>query len=296
MGNSTSSPAIPRAYNSGGRSVRDSRADTCSRRRCRFGRAGVVRVAQVDGHGAVAALFRVRHCRIDRGAHAVALRAFADGDNRLCERQTRFRHPDEFHRARRGFRLQHRNRVRQAYILAGMGNNPPRDEFRVNTGINQPCEPRQRRVAVRAAQGLAERAEHVIIQTFVAANHGLLDGFLRDSKGDVDDALCVGGRREHSKLYRTERRAGITARNSSDMAQRIVIGGDFHLPIAALRVVDSAAHGGQHVTFRQRLKLEYAAAADNCGRHGHHRVFRRRADKADNPPLDGGQDAVALRL
>lgn len=236
---------------------------------------GVVRVAQVDGHGAVTALFRVRHRRIDRGAHAVALRAFADGDNRLCERQARFRHPNEFHRARRGFRLQHRNRIRQPNILAGMGNNPPRNEFRVNAGINQPCEPRQRRVTVRAAQGLAERAEHVIIQTFVAANHGLLDGFLRNGKGNVDDALCVGGRREDSKLYRTERRAGIAARDSRDMAQRIVIGDDVHLPIAALRVVDGAAHGGQHVPFRQRLELEYAAAADDSGRHGHHRVFRR---------------------
>jgi len=34
---------------------------------------GVERVAQVDGHSAVTALFRVRHRRIDRGAHAVAL-------------------------------------------------------------------------------------------------------------------------------------------------------------------------------------------------------------------------------
>ena len=93
-----------------------------------------------------------------------------------------------------------------------------------------------------------------------------------------------------------ERRAGITARDSRDMAQRIVIGDDMHLPIAALRVVDGAAHGGQHVPFRQRLELEYAAAADDSGRHGHHRVFRRRADKADDTPLDGGQDAVTLRL
>ena len=112
----------------------------------------------------------------------------------------------------------------------------------------------------------------------------------------MDAALCVGGCRKHSKLYRTERRAGIAARDSRDMAQRIVIGDDMHLPIAALRVVDGAAHGGQHVTFRQRLELEYAAAADDSGRHGHHRVFRRRADKADDPPLNGGQDAVALRL
>ena len=177
-----------------------------------------------------------------------------------------------------------------------MGNNPPRNEFRVNASINQPCEPRQRRVTVRAAQGLAERAEHVIIQTFVAANHGLLDGFLRNGKGNVDDALCVGGCRKHSKLYRTERCAGITARDSRNMAQRIVIGGDFHLPIASLRVIDGAAHGGQHIPFRQRFKLEYAAAADDSGRHGHHRVFRRRADKADDPPLNGGQDAVTLRL
>ena len=81
----------------------------------------------------------------------------------------------------------------------------------------------------------------------------------------MDDALRVGGCREDSKLYRTERRAGITARDSRDMAQRIVIGDDMHLPIAALRVVDGAAHGGQHVPFRQRLELEYAGVMDTIG-------------------------------
>ena len=60
----------------------------------------------------------------------------------------------------------------------------------------------------------------------------------------MDAALCVGGRREDSKLYRTKRRAGIAARDSRDMAQRIVIGDDVHLPIAALRVVDGAAQTG----------------------------------------------------
>lgn len=152
-----------------------------------------------------------------------------------------------------------------------MGNNPPRNEFRFNAGINQPCEPRQRRVTVRAAQGLAERAEHVIIQTFVTANHGLLDGFLRNGKGDVDNALCVGGCRKHSKLHRTERRAGIAARDSRDMAQRIVIGDDMHLPIASLRVVDGAAHSSQHVrsvsgsNWNTRQRLTIAGVMDTIG-------------------------------
>ena len=65
---------------------------------------------------------------------------------------------------------------------------------------------------------------------------------------------------------------------------------------AALRVRQGAAHGAHDIRLRQGEKLKDPAPAHNRRRHGHHGIFRSGADEANGSPLNGREDAVALRF
>lgn len=104
--------------------------------------SGVVRIPQMNRHGAETALFRICDGLIQRHDDRVGFRAFADRDDRLCHRQPRFRQADGFQRLRRGDGLQHGRRVCQTHVLAGMRNDSPSDQPRIDACIQQPREPR----------------------------------------------------------------------------------------------------------------------------------------------------------
>ena len=53
------------------------------------------------------------------------------------------------------------------------------DQARVDAGVVQASKPRKSSIAVRAAKGLAEGAEHIVIQALVAAEHRFLNALLR---------------------------------------------------------------------------------------------------------------------
>ncbi|MPN13507.1 hypothetical protein SDC9_160828 [bioreactor metagenome] len=80
------------------------------------------------------------------------------------------------------------------------------------------------------------------------------------------------------------------------MAQRVIIHGHIHRAKTVFLIRDSPSERGFNVRFTQRLKGKQTAAADNGRRHGDHGIFCGGADKADQPFLDRGQDAVRLRL
>ena len=258
--------------------------------------SGVVRIPQMDRHGAETALFRICDGLIQRHDDRVGFRAFADRDDRLCHRQPRFRQADGFQRLRRGDGLQHGRRVCQTHVLAGMRNDSPRDQPRIDARIQQPREPRHGRVRVAAAQTFAERREHVVIQRFIAADDRFLDGFFGDLHGYVNHAVLIRFGCQHGQLQRAQCRTHVAVGNPGNVAHRVVVHLHAHAAETALFVGKRAAHGEHHVRFAERIELENPASAHDGRGHGHERVFRRRADEAHHAALDGGKDAVALRF
>ena len=80
------------------------------------------------------------------------------------------------------------------------------------------------------------------------------------------------------------------------MLERIIVCNHAHAAQASFAVAQRGTHTVQHVLARERIKLENAAAADNGGRHGNHRIFGRRTDEANRPLFNRRQNGVALRL
>ncbi|MBQ5799294.1 MAG: lysine--tRNA ligase, partial [Oscillospiraceae bacterium] len=132
---------------------------------------------------------------IHRSAHGVALGALAHGNDGLGNGQPRLGHAQHLQVRRSRLGLQHGNGVGQAHVLTGMGDNPSADDAGIHPGVNQPGKPGQRRIAVRAPQALAERAEHVVVQALVTAHHRFLDGFLRYRQRYVDLIMNPESRR-----------------------------------------------------------------------------------------------------
>ena len=126
---------------------------------------------------------------------------------------------------------------------------------------------------VRAAQALAESGEHVIVKRLVALQHRLLNGFFGDRQRNADISLPVGRRGQRGQLQRVEGGAQVAVGDAGDMQQRVVIRPDAHARQPALAVRKRRAQPPEHVFERQGIELKQAAAADNGGRHGNHRVF-----------------------
>ena len=76
---------------------------------------------------------------------------------------------------------QQRGRVGQADVLAGVHDQPAGDEPRVLAGHDHPGQVVQRGIDVRAADGLDERADHVVVLVAVpvVADRGLVDRLLQ---------------------------------------------------------------------------------------------------------------------
>ena len=104
--------------------------------------------------------------------------------------------------------LQQGIRVGQAHILTGVGDEPAGNQPGVGTGIQQPGEPQQRGIRVRAAQGFAKGGQHVIVQRIIDLDNRLLNAVLCDGQRDVNLA-ALGGRAQRGQFQRVERHADI---------------------------------------------------------------------------------------
>ena len=258
--------------------------------------AAVMRVAQIGGHRAEAALLRVGDGLIQRHDDGIGLGALAHGDDRLRQGQPRLRQADHLQRLGGGDGLQHGGGIGQTHVLARVRDDAPGDEPRIDARVQKAREPRERRVRVAAAQALAEGGEHVVIQRFVAADDGLLDGLLRDGERHMDGAAVVRVRGEHGQLQRAQRRAHVAVGDAGDMPRRVRVEDHVFAAEAALPVGQRALHRQQHVRLRERLELEDAAPAHDGRGHGDERILRRGADEAHHAALDGGQDGIGLGL
>ena len=268
--------------------VADARADALG--------ALVMGIAQVHRHGLGLGLLGVRERRVHRHRHAVGFGTFAHGDDGLRHGQPRLGHAHVLQRPKRRLGQQHRHGVGHAHILAGMHDHPPGDDSWVHPGIAHPGKPRQRGVAVRSPQGLAEGRQHVVIQRFVHLHHPGLYGLLRHPKGDMDGAVGLHGCGQHRQLQGVQRASGVAAGHPGDVSEGVVIDAHVLRAAATFRVAQRLADDPFDVFLCQPLKLKQAASADDGGRHGDHGVFRGGADEPYHPALDGGQYGIRLRL
>ena len=112
----------------------------------------------------------------------------------------------------------------------------------------------------------------------------------------MDHAVLARFGRQHGQLQRAQRGTHVAVGDSGDVAHGLLVHLHSGGAEAALPIRQRAAHGEYHVCLAERIKLKDAAPAHDGRGHGDERIFRRRADEAHHAALDGGQDAVALRL
>ena len=248
------------------------------------------------GDALKAALLRVGERALHRHGHRIGLRAFAHGDDRLRDGQPCFRHADGVQRLPRRGRGQHGVRIGHAHVLGRVHDHPAHNDARIHARVIQPCKPRQRRVGVRPAKRLAERAEHVVKQALVHSKRLLLHRIRRHLARDVYPPRASHRRGQHRDFQRVQRRAHISARRGRNQRRRVVVQRHAHAAVPALLVRAGAPQRFDHVRVRQRFKAKQAAAAHDGGRHGDHGILRGGADEAHDTLFNGGQDAVRLRL
>ena len=136
-------------------------------------------------------------------------------------------------------------------------SDPPHNQPGIHPRIEQPRKPSQRRVAVRTPQGFAKGAEHVVVETLVAAEHGLLDAFLRHGQSPHGSS-----RPPPAGVVSTANSSAPRAIRTSPLATcaiwRMASGAMSHrqLAKAARRVRQGAAHGAHDIRLRQGDKTE----------------------------------------
>jgi hypothetical protein len=93
-----------------------------------------------------------------------------------------------------GIHHHHGIRVGQAHILPRQNQHPPQDKARIFPGIHHPRQPIHRRIGVRTAQAFDKRANRIEMGiAFLVVQHGpMLNRFLGDAEGEVDDAVGIG--------------------------------------------------------------------------------------------------------
>ena len=106
----------------------------------------------------------------------------------MRKRDSRFGHPDKFHRLLRRDRKLQRFRVSKANVFACENHNSPRDETEIFPGMQHFCQPVHRTFFIRSAHAFDERADGVVVRVADAiVNDGLLlDAFLGNCEREVN--------------------------------------------------------------------------------------------------------------
>ena len=264
--------------------------------------------------------------RIKESHGRVALGRGGQVERGLGQVEAALRHPHVLKRLRRRYHHTQCVRVSEAHVLTGKDDHAAEDEARLLARVDHPRHPVERRVRVRAAQALDERADGVVVDiAFFVVEHGAtLDGLLGDGAGDMD-AGCVergvcnvgriashrdaaryfvfrfgrgscGLRGFDGQLQGVKHAAGIAVGHVDQMGQGVVVDLDVQLSITTLGIGDGLPRDVEEIFFGQRLKLEDAAAADQRLVDLEVGVFSRRADQDHRAVLDPGQQGILLRL
>ena len=262
-------------------------------------RAGVVRVAQVQGHDPGLPRPHVGESRVDADVGSVRLRRGREVHHSLGERNPPLRHADQLHRLGRGDRERQRLRVGDTNVFSRRDDHASRDEARVLPRLDHPRQVVQGGVGVAAANRLDERADDVVVLVAgaVVAQEGPVDGggdrFRRDYGMLV---LLIDGRERclRGRLERGQRAPGIPGRQTNERVARLVVERDATGEPA--RVDDGAVHEHPEVVVLERFQGEQEAAAEQRGDHREAGILCRRGDQHDPAVLDAGEQRILLGL
>ncbi len=145
-------------------------------------RARVVRVTEMSRHGTGTPRPDIGDGRVNGPDHRVGLRRQREMDHRLGQREPRLRQAYQLQGLCRRHRHAQRARLSEPDVFAGQYDHSPGDEARILPRFQHPGQIVQCGVGVPAADGLDERACHVVVLVTgpVIADrgpvHGLFNG------------------------------------------------------------------------------------------------------------------------
>ncbi|OQA43300.1 MAG: hypothetical protein BWY52_01914 [Chloroflexi bacterium ADurb.Bin325] len=255
------------------------------------------RIAQMRGDLRLALLLD-RGQRIEEGKAGVALGRGRQIERGLGQMEAALRHPHIVERLAARHHDRQRLRVGQPHVLSGKDDHAPEDEARVLARIHHARHPVERRVGIRPAQALDERADGVVVDValLIIEHRAALDRFLGDRQVDMDRGVGARPGRLDGQLQRVEHPARIAVRYVHQVRQRVVVDPHIKPAVAALRVGQRLSRDRAEILLGQRLELEDAAAADERLVDLEIGVLGGRADQDDRAVLDPRQQRVLLRL
>jgi len=213
------------------------------------------------------------------------------------------RHADQLHGLGGGHGGLQRGRVGHAHVLGRGDDQPPGDEPGVLPRLQHPGEVVHRRVHVRAADGLDEGADHVVVLVAVlvvaldVVVHRLRGVLLRDRDGALPRpaglARLVQGDAGRGLQHR-ERPPRVAAGHPHQVVPRVVL--EHHGPVEPALLGHGTVQQPDDVVVRERTQREQQRPGEQGCDHREGRVLRGRRHEHDPAVLDARQQRVLLRL
>ena len=243
----------------------------------------------------------VRACPVERGVHGVRLGRAREVDGRLRERQLALGRSEEVVGVLGRQRDRERLGIGQPDVLRRHADEPPRDEEPVLARLEHPGQPVERRVGIRVAHGLVERADQVVVllARLVVEERLLLRRLADRLDGEARRraALAAGGAEEpRGDLQDVQRGAGVALRQRHDRRHGVGIQLETEAAQAAVGVRHRPADDRLEIRLGQPLQHVDAAAREQRRDHLERRVLGGRADQGHGAALDVRQERVLLRL
>ena len=247
---------------------------------------------------------------VDRQVGRIRLRGRRQVGGGLGERNAALRHPDECDGIGRGHGDDQSLRVGEADVFGRGDDEPTGDEPGVFAGLDHPREVVHRGIDVRAADGLDERADDVVVLVALPvvpeqrAIHRTRDVVRRDLECRVVVRVVLGAvvfdiLRDRlgegcRGLQRGQCPSRITRGQPDERVARIR--SEDHAAPETTWVGDRAIDQHPEVVIGERLQREQQGSRQQGRDDGEGGVLGGRGDEHDPAVLDAGQQRILLRL
>ncbi len=253
---------------------------------------------EVLRHGQRFSVAHVIHGGIDAHVGGIALGGRSQVNGGVRQRDARLRHADHFRRARRVQRHAQGVGVCQPHVFRRGDDQPSPDEADVLPGFQHHPQPVQGGVRIRAAHGLDEGGNRVVmgISQAVVLDGLALDGFLRYGEVHMDNAVFPGRGGQNGHFQSRDGLPGVSVRLGGQVVQGFLLHVHAGGSQPALRVRQGTLQQGGQLFLRHGFQRENLGAGQQGGVDRKVGVLRRRADEPDRSLFQMGEQDVLLRL
>lgn len=185
--------------------------------------------------------------------------------------------------------------VSEADVFGGGNDETSGDETGVFSGVEHFGEPVEGGIGIRAADGLDEGGDGVVVLVAIGVVEDglLLNGFGGD--GEVEDDGAIDGRGgENCKFERGEGFAGVAIGFFGEVVEGVVVGLDGHFSKAPFFVMNGAVEEGNEVGGGDGFELENLGAGDEGGVDVEVGIVGGGSDEADGAAFEVGEEGVLL--